>query len=452
MMMRPRAIELSLLSTALALALVAGCVSGPDEGSYGELSAPLGESTAIFCPPGTSGDLAKGYCVDSDNAYGPFTNAMIAACVSAQGGGACVATRTFQIDGHDVQIPRWGKNFAASLRGTGRCMAGATFDASLGACVEGENAFGPFPTAILAACVVNSGGDACYKNRWSKSFYAGLASHPRPNFAAANTLEYHVVTTGADRSLAPGIAVTTGHMQRLGREYSRDADLVTFDDGYAGVFTNALPNLAAARVPAVAAIIVDATRDSGSPDAQPTHMSRAELTTLVRAGWVLALHAGTGAEHELNYAREAEILRTGQITSSSRSPATISLSDARAVDYLADLTFQTGGPTQRLLDQLRADRARAEGFVNAGASSTEAATHALTDRLYGQRQRLAQQAGIPIVAIDTFIYPHSESNDIVRSASARAGFVRGYAGGAIGDAADAFNLPRRWMNDQTNVP
>lgn len=65
---------------------------------------------------------------------------------------------------------------------------------------------------------------------------------------------------------------------------------------------------------------------------------------------------------------------------------------------------------------------------------------------------MAQQAGIPIVAVDTFIYPHSESNDIVRAAAARAGFVRGYGGGAIGDAADAFNLPLRWMNDQTNVP
>ncbi len=444
--------RLSLFSTAVALALGAGCVDEPDESSYGELASPIGESTAIFCPPGTSADLSKGYCVDTDNAYGPFTSAMIAACQGAQGGGACVATRTFQIDGHNVQIPRWGKNFAASLRGTGRCMAGATFDASLGACIEGANAFGPFPTAILAACVANSGGDACYSNRWSRSFYASLASHPRPNFAAADTLEYHDVTPGADRSLPAGGSVTTGHMQRLGREYSRNLHLVTFDDGYVGVFTNALPNLAADGVPAVAAIIVDATRDSGSPDAQSTHMSRAELTALVRAGWVLALHAGSGAEHELNYAREAEILRTGQITSSGRSPATISLSDARAVDYLGDLTFQSGAPSQRLLDQLRADRARAVGFMNAGDSSTEAATHALADRLYGQRQRLAQQAGIPIVAIDTIIYPHSESNGIVRAAAARAGFVRGYAGGAIGDAADAFNLPRRWMNDQTNVP
>jgi peptidoglycan/xylan/chitin deacetylase (PgdA/CDA1 family) len=440
----------------ITLAVALGCLSAQDTDV--ELQSDDARSTSqtlstrgLFCPPGTTPDLAQGYCVDGTNAYGPFTSAMRRRCIEGGGGAPCDATLRFDIDGHAVDIPRWNRNFASALRGAGECPLGAVLDRNLRVCVEGDDAFGPFPTAILALCIVNGGGDACYTNRWGRAFYAGMTATRRPNFDARSTLEYHEVTPGPDRSLPAGMAVSTGHLARLAASYSAERTLITFDDGYASVVQHALPVLAAKRVPAVAAIIVEATRDSGSPDALSNHMSRSELVSLVRAGWAIALHSGTVAEHELNYARMAEILRDGVVSVPGRSPSSVPLDDQRAEAWLADLTNQATAPTARLLAQLRTDRANVVRRLSS-MSATAAATEVLTERLSAERRRLADLAQIPSLAIDTFIYPHSESNTMVRTAAARAGFARAYAGGPIGDANDAFNLPRQWMNDATAIP
>jgi peptidoglycan/xylan/chitin deacetylase (PgdA/CDA1 family) len=436
---------------AVALLLVAACASGEDE-AVGRTRSPLGASQGLFCPPGTTPDLTLGFCVDDQNAYGPFTRAMTDACRASGGGSACERALTFSIDGKTVAVPRWGRALATRLRGTGDCMKGAQRDPTLGVCVEGQDAFGPFPVYALSACVVKGGGAACYTNRWGKVFYAAIAAVPSPRFDATHTLEYHEVVSAPDGSLPPSGRVSTGHMTRLANAYDPARHLVTFDDGYTNVYSLALPILSARKVPAVAAIVVEATRDSGSPDALANHMSRAELTGLARAGWSLALHAGTVAEHELHYRREAEILLTGDVVSASRTPAAVPLSDARAVAYLADATRLPGGPTARLHAELLAERAAVESRVAGGERLEQATTAVLAARLERQRTRLAELSGVPKIAIDTFVYPHSESDAVVRAAAARAGFARAYAGGPIGTPGATYDLPRRWMNDRTAIP
>lgn len=154
--------------------------------AYPQPGDPLGSfDPHLFCPPATTPDLTLGYCVDADNAYGPFTHAMTSACLAGGGGSACAATLRFTIDGHAVDIPRWSRSFAAALRGGGACMKGAHRDGvHPEVCVEEagdsasgvKEAYGPFDAPLVAACLHNGGGDACYGNRWSYAFYASLAS------------------------------------------------------------------------------------------------------------------------------------------------------------------------------------------------------------------------------------------------------------------------------------
>lgn len=143
-------------------------------------------SGELFCPPGTQANVSLGMCLDADNAYGPFTKQMIDACANAGGGGACQATRQFTIDGHDIAVPRWGRDFAIALRGTGPCMAGAQRDTAFPAyCVEeaGQSAsgnsevYGPFPVDLVERCVDAGGGGACYANRWGYAFFSALMNH-----------------------------------------------------------------------------------------------------------------------------------------------------------------------------------------------------------------------------------------------------------------------------------
>ena len=147
----------------------------------GEQLEPIA-SGHLFCPPGAQADLNLGYCVDADNAYGPFTRAMESACNAEGGGPACAATMAFTISGHVVNIPRWNRAFAGALRGSAECMNGAHKDAVTGICVEDasasasgvKEAYGPFDASVVQRCFDANGGDACYTNRWSYAFYTSL--------------------------------------------------------------------------------------------------------------------------------------------------------------------------------------------------------------------------------------------------------------------------------------
>jgi len=148
-----------------------------------EVLPPMDGAGILFCPPGTDADLRLGYCVDASNAYGPFTRSMRTRCEAEGGGPACAATMPFSIDGHAVAIPRWGRAFAASLRGTATCMDGAQADTAYPAyCVEEASAsasgvkevYGPFDAVVVARCRAAGGGDACYTNRWGYAFFTTL--------------------------------------------------------------------------------------------------------------------------------------------------------------------------------------------------------------------------------------------------------------------------------------
>lgn len=110
-------------------------------------------SDDYFCPSGFWYDNALRLCVDDDEAVGPFPEAMRRACTDNGGGSPC-----------DDAI--WSRAFAGSLRGDGRCPRGAKMTAK-GICVEGDEAFGPFPKAQVEACKDMGGGPACEGLRWS---------------------------------------------------------------------------------------------------------------------------------------------------------------------------------------------------------------------------------------------------------------------------------------------
>jgi hypothetical protein len=86
---------------------------------------------------------------------------MVAQCKAWGGGRTC-------------ETDRWALGLAVNARGTGVCPAGAHLDARDTAyCVEGNNAFGPFPPDYVAECERRGGGQACRSSRWSLSLLRG---------------------------------------------------------------------------------------------------------------------------------------------------------------------------------------------------------------------------------------------------------------------------------------
>jgi len=124
---------------------------------------PRGE---VACPPAYhSEQVGRGQlCIadDGQNAWGPYTAAMVEKCRQASGGAVC-------------DTDRWEAGFAKRLRGDGACPIGARFDAVTGYCAEGESAFGPFPQPLVARCLGAGGGEVtCRSARWNRFFLARL--------------------------------------------------------------------------------------------------------------------------------------------------------------------------------------------------------------------------------------------------------------------------------------
>ncbi|MCA2960853.1 MAG: polysaccharide deacetylase family protein [Silvanigrellales bacterium] len=121
---------------------------------------------AIECPAGYTlkkvGTEGGRICSDGINAWGPFTAGMVAKCLSWGGGPACNSDRC-------------SEKLAISARGTGLCPAGSSFDDATTYCVEGANAFGPFPKALINKCITAGGGTtACNSARWNRNFLKSL--------------------------------------------------------------------------------------------------------------------------------------------------------------------------------------------------------------------------------------------------------------------------------------
>jgi hypothetical protein len=140
------------------------CASMPPNAADPETGGlPRGE---IACPADYHPEaVGRGVmCIGDDgaNAWGPYTQAMVAGCRGGGGGRVC-------------DSDRWAASFAKRLRGDGACPVGARFDAVTGYCAEGESAFGPFPADVVARCVRSGGGETtCRSARWNRFFLARL--------------------------------------------------------------------------------------------------------------------------------------------------------------------------------------------------------------------------------------------------------------------------------------
>jgi uncharacterized protein YvpB len=155
-----------------AVTLLWGC--GPEqaeletvqeEGVLSTQRQELPTSSNAFCPVGFSFDATYRLCVSSTEAVGPFTVSMINTCKANGGGTGC-------------DSGRWAVGFARSIRGTSACMPGSTLDASIDACVEGTNAFGPFTVSQVNACKAAGGGPACETMRVAKSILPRVTANP----------------------------------------------------------------------------------------------------------------------------------------------------------------------------------------------------------------------------------------------------------------------------------
>ena len=140
----------------------------------------LSSSAFALCPTGSSFDNTLDFCATSADVFGPFTNEMVEKCNQAGGGSACSNSFLYEVQGHSIDVLRWSKSFATSIRGTENCPVGSVRSPSYGGhCFESvssaeNNIYGNFDTNEVAACESLNGGTACYTNRWSANFYLSV--------------------------------------------------------------------------------------------------------------------------------------------------------------------------------------------------------------------------------------------------------------------------------------
>ena len=150
-------------------------------------------SAQAACPDGANFDNNLSFCVSSTYAFGPFTNAMVDKCVQFGGGSACTTKRSYLVNGeHTINVLRWTKSFAQNIRGTGSCPIGSVRSATYGNhCFEAvsggaNNVYGNFTADEVAKCEYLNGGNACYTNRWSASFYQSVQNTTLPPPGGSN--------------------------------------------------------------------------------------------------------------------------------------------------------------------------------------------------------------------------------------------------------------------------
>jgi hypothetical protein len=137
--------------------------SGPSVDETGdELASPMYFATddSAVCPTGATFDDASGFCTQGGRALGPFTQAMVDACKSANGA-TC----------DDVNLPL---SLATTIRGTDTCPKGASIDPTLGVCADDTYAYGPFLGGMVDDCTAAGGGDQCTGLRMEKKYVAPL--------------------------------------------------------------------------------------------------------------------------------------------------------------------------------------------------------------------------------------------------------------------------------------
>lgn len=119
------------------------------------------------CPQGWRWESVGrgGICLNvaTGEALGPFPAAMQKACQEKGGGQAC------------LKSSKWSSKLAKSLYGPGICPLGSHLDWQTGYCMDGENAYGPFPPSLVQRCV-NQGSSlaTCQSARWNRKVLVNL--------------------------------------------------------------------------------------------------------------------------------------------------------------------------------------------------------------------------------------------------------------------------------------
>ncbi len=126
---------------------------------------------ALACPAGSTptrvGTAGASVCASTSQLFGPFTAAMTAACAAA--GTSPTVCRS----------DRWPRAQGLEWRGEGLCPRGARFDALTSYCLEGNEALGPFPSALQSRCTaLGNSPTACRSPRWDRDRV--LAAQRRP--------------------------------------------------------------------------------------------------------------------------------------------------------------------------------------------------------------------------------------------------------------------------------
>jgi hypothetical protein len=115
---------------------------------------------AARCLPGfTPTRIPRGagtVCAAKTEVQGAFTRGAVASCNAMRLGATC-------------RKPAWPTGFALRTRGGDVCPRGAFFDALTGACIDGEEALGPFPRDLVEKCVdAKQSRATCEGMRWGR--------------------------------------------------------------------------------------------------------------------------------------------------------------------------------------------------------------------------------------------------------------------------------------------
>jgi hypothetical protein len=115
---------------------------------------------ALRCLPGFSPTRVAGgagmVCASGSEVQGAFTRSAIASCHAMRLGVVC-------------SQPAWPSAFALRVRGGDLCPRGAFFDGLTGACIDGDEALGPFPRDVVEKCLAAKQSRAtCEGTRWNR--------------------------------------------------------------------------------------------------------------------------------------------------------------------------------------------------------------------------------------------------------------------------------------------
>ena len=121
---------------------------------------------SIRCLPGFTATTLPGtttsVCASTKDLQGPFTRAAVAQCTSMKLGAFCNGSS-------------WPRSFGLAARGADVCPRGTFFDALTGACIDGQEALGPFPRDLVERCVrTNTSRATCEGSRWNRWVLADL--------------------------------------------------------------------------------------------------------------------------------------------------------------------------------------------------------------------------------------------------------------------------------------